>query len=63
MTPAELELAEMALSQGLQFWADFQAKKAAGTLTQADLTAAAAALGTDVDAMVAARAAQKAAGG
>lgn len=48
MTPAELALADELITQGLQFWANFQAQKAAGTLTQADLTAAAQKLDVDI---------------
>lgn len=35
-------LADQVLTAGLAFWADYQAKKAGGTLTMADLEAAAA---------------------
>lgn len=60
MTALELELAEEALTQGLAYWQAFQAKKAQGILTRADLDVAKGKLDVDVDELVAARAAQKA---
>lgn len=51
-------IADQVLTTGLQFWADFQSKKATGMLTMADLEAAAsktnadlAKLKADVDAL------------
>ncbi len=46
----KLILAEQLLTQGLAFWADYQAKKVAGALTMDDLRAAAAQTGADLDA-------------
>lgn len=42
-------VADNLLTTGLAFWADFQAKKAAGTLTMDDLEGAAAQAGADLD--------------
>lgn len=42
-------LADALLTQGLQFWADYQAKKAAGTLTLADLDAMQAKVEVDLN--------------
>lgn len=61
MTPAELLLAEQLLTQGLAYWQNFQVQKAAGSLTAADLAAAAAKLDLDIDQLAADIAAQKAA--
>lgn len=41
-------LAEQVLTQGLAFWAAYQAKKAAGTLTLFDVEQAAMKTGTDL---------------
>lgn len=41
-------LAETVLTQGLAFWQNFQAQKEAGTLTMADVDAAAAKVGVDL---------------
>ena len=60
MTALELALAEEALTQGMAYWAAFQAKKSQGILTRDDLDAAKSKLDVDVDALVAARAEQKA---
>ena len=60
MTAAELALADSLLTQGLTYWANFQAQKTAGTLTQADLDAALAKLDADIAQLVLDRAAQKA---
>lgn len=60
MTPAELALAEALLSQGLQYWAAFQARKTAGALTMADLTDAGKKLDADIEALADAIALQQA---
>lgn len=41
-------IADQLLTAGLAFWADYQAKKAAGVLTMDDLEAAAAKTSTDL---------------
>lgn len=41
-------IADQLLTAGLAFWADYQAKKAAGNLTMADLEAAAAKTSVDL---------------
>jgi hypothetical protein len=41
-------LADQVLTAGLAFWADYQAKKAAGNLTMADLESAAAKASMDL---------------
>jgi hypothetical protein len=48
MTAAEIALAEALLTQGLQFWASFQAKKASGTLTMTDVATVATQVGVDL---------------
>lgn len=48
MTPVEIALADQLLTQGLAFWQSFQAQKAAGQLTRADLDAAALQLDADI---------------
>ncbi len=53
MTAAELMLAEQLLTQGLTYWAQFQARKTAGALTQADLDAAGRKLDIDIDQLAA----------
>ncbi len=58
MTPAEIALADALLTQGLNYWAVFQAQKAAGTLTQADLDAAGKKLDVDIAQLAADIAAQ-----
>lgn len=45
------EMADTLLTTGLSFWAAFQARKAAGTLTMDDLEGAAAQTGADLDLM------------
>ena len=45
------------LAQGMHLWADYADRAAKGTLTDADLTAMSAHLGTDIDALKAAIAA------
>ena len=45
------------LAQGMRLWADYADRAAKGTLTDADLTAMSAHLGTDIDALKAAIAA------
>lgn len=60
LTAIEVELAEEALTQGLAYWAAYQAKKSQGILTRDDLDAAKSKLDVDVDELVAARADQKA---
>jgi len=39
------------LAQGMRLWADYADRAAKGTLTDADLTAMSAHLGTDIDAL------------
>lgn len=41
-------MADQVLTAGLAFWAEFQAKKSSGTMTMADLEAAAAKTTTDL---------------
>ena len=53
MTPAAIALADALLGQALQFWAQFQAQKAAGTLTVDDLTAAMAKVDADLSQLAA----------
>jgi cytochrome c556 len=52
-------LADQVLTAGLAFWANFQSQKAAGTLTMADLEAAAAKTSTDLAQLTADVAAQQ----
>jgi len=49
MTPAEIAIANMLLTQGLQYWANFQSKKADGTLTREDLDDAGTKLDADIE--------------
>lgn len=42
------QLAAVVLSQGMAFWADYTSRMAAGTLTMADVEAAAAGLNADM---------------
>jgi len=58
MTPAEIALADELLTQGLTYWQNFQAQKTAGTLTKADLDAAAVKLDIDINQLAADIAAQ-----
>lgn len=51
-------IADQLLTAGLAFWADYQAKKAAGVLTMDDLEAAAAKTSTDLATLAADVAAQ-----
>jgi len=44
----EGQLAAVILSQGMAFWADYSAKMASGTLTMADVQAAADGLNADM---------------
>ena len=60
MTPAQLALADMLLTQGLTFWSNFQAQKNEGTLTEADLDAALSKLDADFAQLLKDRAEQKA---
>lgn len=48
LTGPQGALADQLLTAGLAFWADFQARKTAGTLTMADLEAAAAKTAVDL---------------
>lgn len=52
-------IADQVLTAGLAFWADFQARKAAGALTMADLEAAASKTTTDLAQLAADVAAQQ----
>lgn len=63
MTPAEIALAIQLAEQGISYWTNFQARANAGTLTKADLDAAGAKLGVDVDKLAADIAAQQASAG
>lgn len=49
MTTAEVAIANMLLTQGLQYWASFQARKADGTLTKEDLDEAGRQLDADIE--------------
>lgn len=53
MSPADIALAEELITQAAAYWASFEAQKNAGTLTQADLSAAAAKLDTDISTLAA----------
>jgi hypothetical protein len=53
LSPTNIVLADTLLTQGMQFWVDFQAKKATGALTMADLEAAAAKTGADLNQLAA----------
>lgn len=49
MDPVTVQLAIALASQGLRFWADFTDRAAAGHLTDAELDAAAAHLGANIE--------------
>lgn len=53
MTDIELALADELLTQGLSYWAQYQASKTAGTLTVDDMAAAAKKLDVDIDQLAA----------
>lgn len=61
LTAAEVELAQFAVTQGLQYWNTFNDNLVNGSATRADLDAAFAKLDSNYELMVSARADQKAA--